>query len=673
MYRHIFFIFYLFGIVGGLHATPLQTNDSTIVGTTHVLDEVEVRATKPSTFLSTSSTQVLQAGDWTKLGASQVSDAVKHFSGVQVKDYGGVGGLKTVSIRSLGANHTGVIYDGVPVSDMQTGQIDLGRFSLNFVDMLSLTIGESDLIFQTAQAQALAGALSITTGQEIPACAGMTSRGHSRAGGNPLKVAVHGGSFGLFNPSIMYSKPLSPAFSLNFSADYLTTNGNYPFTQTIGDSLAHRKRSNSDVETLKFEANLNGKFNNGGRLQFKTGLYTSDRGLPGIARYYNDYSGERLNNKDYFSQIHFVQPLNDRWDLLANAKLGLAYTNYMNIPFPGGETESNYYQSECYTNATVRHKFSKNGSMSWANDLVWNDFSKSNFHENAVSRTTWLSALAAQYENSIFTLTAKLLNTFAINDSKNAPVEIGNYHNLSPYIGVSLLPLKNLPLRVRAFYKNSYRMPTFGDLYYGLQSRNLKPEKANQLDFGVTFVQSFSEKIPYFSFSGDVYTNRVRDKIVAIPGASMFAWSMQNYGKVDITGVDINIATKISRITVSATYTYQDALDKTDRESTRFNNQIPYTAKHSASGVLGLQTAWLDINYNILYCGQRYYGRVNQSKNRLPAFAEQGISLQRDVKFKQFRATFTGECKNMFNKQYEVVKDYPMPGRSVLLGIKIIN
>ena len=26
----------------------------------------------------------------------QVSDAVKHFSGVTVKDYGGIGGLKTV-------------------------------------------------------------------------------------------------------------------------------------------------------------------------------------------------------------------------------------------------------------------------------------------------------------------------------------------------------------------------------------------------------------------------------------------------------------------------------------------------------------------------------------------------------------------------------------------------
>ena len=47
--------------------------------------------------------------------------------GVTVKDYG-IGGLKTVSVRSLGANHTTVSYDGIALTDVQSGQIDIGRF-----------------------------------------------------------------------------------------------------------------------------------------------------------------------------------------------------------------------------------------------------------------------------------------------------------------------------------------------------------------------------------------------------------------------------------------------------------------------------------------------------------------------------------------------------------------
>jgi len=91
----------------------------------------EVRAMAP--------TQVFSKEELKSLNVLQVSDAVKHFAGVTVKDYGGIGGLKTVSLRSLGAEHTAVGYDGITISDCQTGQIDIGRFSLDNVDRLSLS------------------------------------------------------------------------------------------------------------------------------------------------------------------------------------------------------------------------------------------------------------------------------------------------------------------------------------------------------------------------------------------------------------------------------------------------------------------------------------------------------------------------------------------------------
>lgn len=99
----------------------------------------EVRATAP--------TQIFSKEELNNLHVLQVSDAVKHFAGVTVKDYGGIGGLKTVSIRSLGAQHTAIGYDGIAITDCQTGQIDIGRFSLDNVDRLSLNNGQSDNIF----------------------------------------------------------------------------------------------------------------------------------------------------------------------------------------------------------------------------------------------------------------------------------------------------------------------------------------------------------------------------------------------------------------------------------------------------------------------------------------------------------------------------------------------
>lgn len=73
----------------------------------------EVRAMAP--------TQVFSKEELKSLNVLQVSDAVKHFAGVTVKDYGGIGGLKTVSLRSLGAEHTAVGYDGITISDCPDG------------------------------------------------------------------------------------------------------------------------------------------------------------------------------------------------------------------------------------------------------------------------------------------------------------------------------------------------------------------------------------------------------------------------------------------------------------------------------------------------------------------------------------------------------------------------
>ncbi|MFV0364890.1 MAG: TonB-dependent receptor [Mangrovibacterium sp.] len=52
--------------------------------------------------------QQLQGEELKKLSAHSVADAIRYFSGVQIKDYGGIGGLKTVNIRSMGSQHVGV-------------------------------------------------------------------------------------------------------------------------------------------------------------------------------------------------------------------------------------------------------------------------------------------------------------------------------------------------------------------------------------------------------------------------------------------------------------------------------------------------------------------------------------------------------------------------------------
>ena len=55
--------------------------------------------------------QTLKGSRLESLNSHSVADAIRYFAGVQIKDYGGVGGIKTVDIRSMGTNHMGVFYE----------------------------------------------------------------------------------------------------------------------------------------------------------------------------------------------------------------------------------------------------------------------------------------------------------------------------------------------------------------------------------------------------------------------------------------------------------------------------------------------------------------------------------------------------------------------------------
>ncbi len=661
-YYRLFVSFCVFCFVQSMQAEDLP-NDSI---NSHRLNEVEVRAQKKLSNNTTSPNQVLNASELAKINALQVSDVVKYFSGVQVKDYGGVGGLKTVSVRSLGAGYTGVLYDGFSVSNYQTGQVDLGRFSIDNVDVISLNIGGFDDIFQTARTQASVGVLSIKTQKNITESEKLTY----------INAGLKYGSWNYINPSVLYAQRLNSTFSTQVSGVYIKSSGDYPFVSESGE---HLNRDNSDVESLKLEANLFGKFKNGGSLSFKVYGYDSERGLPGPDIFYNHNNGtERAWDKNIFSQVQYIQSLSSKFDIQTNAKFDFSKINYEKINNLEGRKENIYYQREYYLNLTLLYKINPDLSFSWANDGSYSNF-ENNFNDCVFpSRKIWQTALSGKYKKSGIVVTGSFLGTFVDDD-----VKVGEDRNadfrLSPYLGISYLPFTNTPLYIRGFYKNTYRLPTFSDLYFSpstISSSNLQPENANQYNLGISWSNRFSYILPFFSVSVDGYLNHIENKIIAIPKSSMFIWSVQNLGKVETKGIDTRLQFHVQTgekflWQVSGNYTYQNVLNKTNPEDKKtYNQQISYTPRHSGSGVLSLQMPWFNFNYSMLYAGSRYFMSTNRPEYKMKAYEEQNVSLSKSLIYNKMKFDLQFECNNIFNEQYEVVRSYPMPGRSFLLGLK---
>jgi len=654
---------------------PAQNVQRTDTIKAHTIQEVTVTEKYISSEVrSTAPLQILNSKSIEGLNVMQVSDAVKYFSGVTVKDYGGIGGLKTISVRSLGGNHTAVSYDGITLTDNQTGQIDLGRFSLDNVDMISLNSGQSDNIFQPARLFASASVLNIRTLSPV-------FTDNKRING---KVSMKAGSFGLVNPTIWLAGKLSRKVSATFSGEWLSADGKYPYTlhygQSAKDSTSKETRQNTDVRNIRIEGALYGNFTEKENGYIKGYYYQSERGLPGPTILYNNESSskQRIWDNTFFTQAHYEKEFSRSWVFQSNAKLNSGYTHYLDPGYLGteGKMENVYKQTEYYGSSSVLYRALDNLSFSATTDGAWTTLTSDATDFAFPTRLSWLSAVAAKYVTNRVLATVSVLSTDVYESVKNGNAA-SDYHKLSPYMSVSVKPFEGTDLRIRVFYKNIFRLPSFNDLYYAnVGNKDLKPEKTNQVNLGLTYNFSINNWLPLLSLTVDGYHNDVTDKIVAYPNKDTFSWTILNYGKVVIDGLDMTAETTLQPwkkvgILLGTNYTYQRALNVTSRTDGNYDNQLPYTPRVSGSGKAGIVTPWIDISYSLLWSGHRYAVNQNYIENRLPAYYDHSLSVSRSFQCKTGLIHLNLEVLNLMDTNYEIVKWFPMPGRSFRATISL--
>lgn len=614
---------------------------------------------------TTTTAQTIHLKDSERLAIHDFSDAVRRMAGTEVKDYGGVGGLKTVSVRGLGSKHTAVCYDGIPVTDCQNGQVDLGRFSLDQLDNISLCIGESDNIDCFASYFASASMLNLLSLDPF-----YTDKNYHAV----AKITC--GSFGLVNPFLSFDHKVGKENSISASADFMRADGNYPYTLTNGSLKTEEIREHSAAASGHGE--LAGDFKIGKtQLNAKTYYYLSDRELPGGVVFYNTLSNEELKDKNAFAQVSSRTD----WDktmlkICGKFNWNASYYHDEAMKYPNGVLDNRYFQREWYGGAVVRHDFTEKFSMANATDYRLNSFNSNIYDCVFPQRHTVLEALSGKFENKKVTATATLLGSFFFNQ-----VEIGdapeNHQHLSPSIAVSYKPFDK-SFYIRASYKDIFRMPTFNELYFNsFGARTLEPEKTRQFNVGATYQfdnrQREGQRQRKFSISADYYFNLVDDKIVYIP--KMFVWSILNMGYVEIKGLDfmtnMEIATsERTSLFFTAKYAYQNAVDLTDSKSDIYGHQIPYTPKHSGNGSVAFENPIVNFSYNINAVGRRYSLPQNILPNRMDAYVEHSASLYKKFDFTHFGMKLRGDVINFTDKQYEVVKFYPMPRRSYKASVE---
>lgn len=661
--------------LGGFHMS-LQADEPTMRDSVS-LPQVQVVSEKP--FAEVIPAQVLDARRLEQLNSLSVADALRYFSGVQIKDYGGVGGIKTIDIRSMGTNQAGIFYDGIQLGNAQNGQIDLGRFSLDNIEQISMYNGQKSDIFQSAKDYGSAGTVYLQSRRPRFE----SDRRHN------FNVTMRTGSFGLANPSARWDWKISERVSATASAEFTSATGRYKFRYrrvfadgTVAwDTTATRR--NGDITAWRAEAGVYGTMYSG-YWQGKIYYYNSERGIPGAIVNNVWKNSQRQWDRSFFAQGRLQRTLSRVYAIQINAKYARDFMHYLNPDTTLIYADNRFWQDEFYVSTAHRFKIVPGWDANLSVDWQWNKLNATLPEFVKPRRNTLLAALATAAVWRRFKAQASLLGTFVFDRYSAGHGRRGrDFDRLTPAVFVSYSPWRSDMLNFRAFYKQIFRMPTFNDLYYtDVGNAALNPERATQYNAGATFHRDFMLPLRSVDVSVDAYYNEVSDKIIAVPkGNSQYRWMMMNLGRVKIQGLDANATINLMPLPgllvgTRLSYTFQRALDYSDPSDCldaagTYRKQIAYIPRHSGS--VTVHGAWreAELDYSFIYVGERYTNSSNIPVNYVQPWYTHDVSASYRFTFRPLTARLTLEVNNLFNQQYEVIQNFPMPGRNFRVTLKV--
>lgn len=600
-----------------------------------------------------------------KIQELQVEDAgqlLQKIAGVQVKSYGGLGGLKSVSIRGLGGQHTNFVVDGFSIFPDQTGQVNFGTIQVDNIERIIVLSGRTTA--STATAMSSGNSVIIRTFEN-----GFSTKAHEVRFNQKL------GSFGQTDSYFAYKKGDSlNRYFISTSAKYRFSKGDYAYSIENGEELIEGVRTNNQY------TDLNLSLSGGYRFKYNTFLNACfryqliDQELPGAVILYNSFPDETLYQRNTYAHVNLTSYLDEHWIMRI---FGSGTINEMNYTDPGylnqeGILKSTYLTKTIASGLNLEYRPSRRWSYSYQMNHYISNLQSEDISSGEVQRNHHYSVFSSRYKpkdmGEIYgQISNQIIHEHVINEQ-------GKIHfQANPFVEYQSPMLRN-HMKLLFFYRNSFRMPSFNELYYNnIGNADLAPEKAHQFSIGAERERKRNKLEAFNRFN--IYANRVNDKIVALPTQNLFLWSIQNIGKVQIFGLDLSsdITYKINelnRFNLSVNYTFQHVTDITDPESPTFGHQVAYLPRHSGNFDFSYYWKMFGARVSTYSNGIRYYMNENIAYNQMKGFAILDLALFGKYTLKQknnFNCTLS--CKNILNTSYSFVRNYVMPGRNYLITL----
>ncbi|MCX8055711.1 MAG: TonB-dependent receptor plug domain-containing protein, partial [Ignavibacteria bacterium] len=211
--------------------------------------------------LEFSAINILTRSDIKRSNYFQISEVLSKSPGIFIKNYGGLGGLKTVTLRGTNSMQTVIAFDGIPLNSIQNGSFNLTGIPLSIIDKVEVTRGGASSSFGS---NSIAGAINF-----VPKI----------ADNNEFELCVKHTSFAETQLMSSYNFKTS-SIKNSISIDWTNSSGDYPFEfLQFGENKTVR-RTNNSYKNLTFSYS-NEYLNNNNNFRNTIIYENSKRGAPG--------------------------------------------------------------------------------------------------------------------------------------------------------------------------------------------------------------------------------------------------------------------------------------------------------------------------------------------------------------------------------------------------------
>lgn len=570
----------------------------------------------------------------------QLTDVLNRVPGLTIKDYGGIGGLKTVSIRGTSSNQSLVMIDGMRLSSNQNGIFDFSTFPVASVSEVEVVRGGASALFG---GNAIGGVINIITRVEQE---------------HKIKLNSGIGSFGDRYIGISASDKIFGA-PCNIQVNYLNTIGNYPFEFLEFGKKITAKRSNGEFTNLS--ASLSGMIpKEDWNLKYRAMFRNSDRGIPGAALQGHIESPKAELNEQESILLFSGNRVFDQYSQLSIGALFRLNTFHFKDPdalgFGSNGLDSYFLNKDMQF--TVKYSFllgmfnyelGVEGSFADLDgDMLQPETG------NYVNRTS--AAVFGRVETNDVDLN---IGDASFNFGIRADYLSDTGGAVSPLVGWILL-LNGIPLKVKTQYSYNFRPPSFNEMYYlNYGSDDLEPERSHSFNFGLEYYPSAN-----MTFNGDLFLINTNNQIVSVPKSTV-AWTAENIGNVLTRGFEFNMNVNFldNLLNFDVAYTRQIALDLSNNSLT-YKNQVPYIPQEVLFLTSTVKYKQIISGISFQYSSYRYSLFANTYASILPRFMLLDMFLSYKFEFAGADWVLSLNGDNLTDEKYELVKKYPMPGRS---------